>query len=89
MWMDIDISQANEGIRDGARGSRGEQCTPRALGQGLDAEVLMRFGSAFRESAARGRPLSMALLEQAHALYRGVFGIDLETHFFTSRHVNV
>ncbi len=79
MWMDIDISQENGGIRIGARGSRGEQCTPRPLGQGLDVEALMRFGAATRESAARGRAPSMALLEQANALFRGVFGTDLET----------
>jgi hypothetical protein len=70
--MELTFDRAGADVRVSARGSRGEQTSPHALGREWDAASLARFADGVRAAAARGRPLDARLLERASALHHAV-----------------
>ncbi|KYG11381.1 hypothetical protein BE21_57700 [Sorangium cellulosum] len=78
VWMEIALESSGAEVRASARGSRGEQTAPHALGPELGAEHLGRFASDVRQAAARGRPLDERVARMAQALHGAVLreGID-------------
>lgn len=77
MWMEIEISRNGTDIRVGARGSRGEQTPPAALG--MDAESVTKFASAVRVAASRAKPLAGDVLEKAQLVHSSVLGPTIAT----------
>ena len=75
VWLELALDCAGDDVRIGARGSRGENVPPRALG--VDLAALVRFADTVAHAAAHSQPLPDAVIAEAQALQKAVLAGDI------------
>ncbi|WP_437977956.1 CHAT domain-containing protein [Sorangium sp. So ce295] len=77
MWIEIEVDSGGQGVRVGARGSRGERPPAHTLSSELGIEALQSFASKVGRAVRGGRALDPAVVKEAQALYGELLKDDL------------